>query len=917
MKESTQYGLHNRLQANAAYQESANTFIIKLETQVKHYLAAYKFNQVYLRCRFLDQQNIQLTYVFKLKDLNQIPERNFSEYNLSETSKDEANESSLQLNAAIDNEIKHAKQRFSEIKQLYSEIKESQDLSQCLYNSTGDLNKALSNLTLSDLENSFEIKSSKLKIQIQKAPLKLIVYKILPDQHEVLAYEELAGAGYYSKSLNEANKTYKNQLVSYITYKSEPKIYGLADKTGKLNRFGRRFKQKPTDALGYNSRITDPLYKDIPFFIAKSPETNFGLFFDNSHPKFFDFGVETKPIPYIHYSAEAGYHNTYLFFEDSVADISRKYISLTGKPVLAPKFSFGYLGSGMYYTDALNSADLIQDFKERNHKAQTPISAFHLSSGYTLDEQDKRMQFVWSKKRFSNPENFHQALQVPVCVNLKPVLLLEHPFYNEAQKLELFIKDDTGTTLVVDYWGGPGSYLNFNKPAAQSWWQHKIETYLLAYGVRGIWNDNNEYEIFEGHELLNTQGTALLANLMCLVSVKASLNSKPNLRPWILSRSAFSGAQAHAQSWTGDNHSSYEALKYDNTIVSSMGLTGLIHSGADIGGFWGDIPTAELLMRWVQAGIFTPRFCIHSYKEQATETMMHAQKHPKFFKVIQKFIKLRAELLPYFYQASFKACIDGTPIQRPLVYDFESDQQTHEESFSFMCGASLLVAPVAQDLDTNTFINLKNQAPDDLQSNRKKISSKNELLELEYHSNSFQDHYENPTPEAKLKPKVSKNNIKQVYLPQLPPNQKWLHFFTYEEYQPDTFINIQLDHESIPVFIKSGSFIPKVNFNDPQELILELYLTEADFKQQSFNSAHPVNTDKTLRLDYLLYDDDGDSNDYLNGNYCFYSFSFELSLVGNTVKILKSERTRVGNYPGSYQKFSYYLIFNRARTLIS
>jgi alpha-glucosidase (family GH31 glycosyl hydrolase) len=36
------------------------------------------------------------------------------------------------------------------------------------------------------------------------------------------------------------------------------------------------------------------------------------------------------------------------------------------------------------------------------------------------------------------------------------------------------------------------------------------------------------------------------------------------------------------------------------------------NTGADVGGFCGDVPTPELIARWVQLGVTHSRFCIHS-----------------------------------------------------------------------------------------------------------------------------------------------------------------------------------------------------------------------------------------------------------------------------------------------------------------
>ena len=71
-----------------------------------------------------------------------------------------------------------------------------------------------------------------------------------------------------------------------------------------------------------------------------------------------------------------------------------------------------------------------------------------------------------------------------------------------------------------------------------------------------------------------------------LITEKKSKQLQKVKRPWILTRSGYSGIQEYAQTWTGDNYSNFKALKYDQAIFEFDGLKGLTYSGSDIGGFW-------------------------------------------------------------------------------------------------------------------------------------------------------------------------------------------------------------------------------------------------------------------------------------------------------------------------------------------
>lgn len=616
----------------------------------------------------------------------------------------------------------------------------------------------------SDSEDGIQcIDSNKLSVKINPNPLQVQIF----DKNNNLLSSDEPGLGFWTKELDYSSLEPKYEVRCYKQYSVTPLIYGLGDKTGSINRWGRRFRNAPLDALGYDSEFTDPLYKDIPFFIEMNPETQkaHGIFFDNFYPKFFDFGHERKPSPYYYFGAEGGDLNYYFINGPQIKDIVARYLELTGKPNPVPSFTFGYLASGMSYTEnnaslraersnpdssldchvanapRNDSVRLLNTFKRFKEKG-IPASAFHLSSGYIQDANGQRQQFIWNKDKFPDPAGFAKqakTLGVELCANVKPVLLTTHPLYKEAEELNLFIEkplssDLKSQTLVVDYWGGPGSYLDFRKAQTQTWWKEKLKSQILDNGICGIWNDNNEYEIFEPHQ---AQGHEIeMSLIMARLAYEADA-------PWILSRSGYSGIQKYAQTWTGDNNSSWKSLQYDNTILASMGLSGLIHAGCDIGGFWGETPDSELLLRWIQNGVFTPRFCIHSYKEIPTEPDLYQATHPEHFKIIQKFMALRNELIPYLEQESAKASEQGIPIMRPTVYDFQDELETYNQSFEYIFGDKFFVAPI----------------------------------------------YE---PGAKTR---------EFYLPG--KNITWAHYFTKEQYQGGQKIKLEINLEHIPVFTRN------------------------------------------------------------------------------------------------------------------
>lgn len=157
--------------------------------------------------------------------------------------------------------------------------------------------------------------------------------------------------------------------------------------------------------------------------------------------------------------------------------------------------------------------------------------------------------------------------------------------------------------------------------------------------------------------------------LMSHVAFEAAEEVRPNERPYIITRSGCAGFQRYASSWSGDNYTSWETLQNNISTILNMGLSGVANYGADIGGFWGPAPSSELFLRWVQHGIFQPRFSIHSCNSDNTVTepwMFTEIKH-----MVAKTIRFRYSLIPYLYSLMYYAHLKGNPIVRPLIYDFQ------------------------------------------------------------------------------------------------------------------------------------------------------------------------------------------------------------------------------------------------------
>ena len=123
----------------------------------------------------------------------------------------------------------------------------------------------------------------------------------------------------------------------------------------------------------------------------------------------------------------------------------------------------------------------------------------------------------------------------------------------------------------------------------------------FAMGVDGWWPD-------EGDPL--DIASRLVRNRMYWEGPQID---RPNERPYALHRNGYAGMQRYASFlWSGDVYSTWETLKTHVPIALNTALSGIPYWGTDIGGF---VPTpeftAELYVRWFQFGAFCPLFRCH------------------------------------------------------------------------------------------------------------------------------------------------------------------------------------------------------------------------------------------------------------------------------------------------------------------
>ena len=517
-------------------------------------------------------------------------------------------------------------------------------------------------------------------------------FRITISNEKGILYQDRNGLAYnFDNELGQGS-------VHYTRRDEDQYVYGLGDKSGTVNKNHRRFKLDTNDSMGFKAEFSDPLYKYLPFYICENKAGSYGIYYDTYSEGEADFGKEHdnyyEPFNSIRY--EEGNMVFYIIFGD-VKEIVSRFIHMTGGIARVPEWAFRYCGSTMEYTDAKDADKRLRSFIDNCEKHGIKAGGFYMSSGYT-QINDKRYVFHWNNDKIPDPEGlaaYFEDKGIKLIPNVKPAFLDDHPLYEKIAANGWFLHYQNGTPARFPFWGGFASYLDFTNPEAYEFWKNCIRDVLVNKGYTNIWNDNNEYDIHDkavlAHGFDKEIPARLIKPLFSFLMARASLEASEEVNPELfnVSRCGIAGTQSIATTWTGDNYTSFCDLRYNHYQAMTMALSGFCFFGPDIGGFAGPKPSRELFMRWLQYGVFLPRFVLHSWKENEDSTMPWL--YPEMMDSVRAIFNLREKLVPYLSE-QMNGCIENDlPLITPV---FLKDKNYDKESDCFMCGERILVCPI-------------------------------------------------------------------------------------------------------------------------------------------------------------------------------------------------------------------------------
>lgn len=535
-------------------------------------------------------------------------------------------------------------------------------------------------------EAKLTLTSAELKIEINKAPYGLSIYK-----DNILVNADTTKAISWNS----------DGIVTHKKILPGAKFYGFGEKTGPLLKNGTNMTMWNSDSYKYNE-TTDPVYQSIPFFIETNDDYTYGILFDNTYQTYFNMGRQKSDEYY--FGAQDGEINYYFISGKDVKNVISKYTDLTGRINMPPKWALGYQQSKYSYFPDTKVKQIAKTLREK----KLPTDVIYLD----IDYMDAKKSFTWSKTDFPNFPGMIDGLHkqgFKVISIIDPGMKAEKGYYpyDSGVSGNHFIKNPKGELAIGPVWPGDCVFPDFTKPETRDWWGTLYKP-LTTAGIDGFWNDMNEPSVFSPSKTLPqdvlhydfglNSPHAKIHNVYGMEMIRATFEGLQKLRPqnrnFVLSRAGYAGLQRYGAMWTGDNTSNWEHYKLNIPMVLNLGISGIPLTGADIGGFAGS-PSPELFARWMELGAFTPVYRNHTEKGTADQEPWSFG--PEVEKISREYLELRYKLMQYLYDCTYTAHKTGIPIDRPLFMEFPSDKSTYIIEDEFMFGSGLLIAPVTKE----------------------------------------------------------------------------------------------------------------------------------------------------------------------------------------------------------------------------
>jgi len=499
----------------------------------------------------------------------------------------------------------------------------------------------------------------------------------------------------------------------------------------------------------------------VPFLVTNK---GYGLVWDNPSKTTIEPGFNEQT----RWTSEVGDRVSFFVIAgDAPDEIYAGYRLLTGPTPMLPKAAYGYIQCKQRYASQEEVLSVAKGYRDRHLPADVlVVDWFYYTKMGQMDLDPK----FWPDPVAMNKQLHSMGFETMISV--WPRFVPDDRFYADLLKNGWLIHLADGTPINGLPYDRAGSDIDTTNPEAAKWYWRAIRENILSKGFDSLWADETEPDLPPNGAYLHIGPGTQFFNVYPLFHTAALYNGfrkdEPGRRALILSRDAYLGVQRNgAIVWSSDIYPTWDTLKRQIPTGLDFAASGITYWSNDTGG-WQYLPSEhhpahpplldpsdardnvggyddypELYTRWFQYATFLPIMRAHGSRLTNEVWSYGKQAEP----ILEKYLRLRYQLMPYIYSLGYQTWLTGAPFMRALPLDFPNDPKVADLRDEYMFGPAFLVAPVTEQCATS----------------------------------------------------------RTVYLP---AGTDWFNYWTNERVQGGQTITVAAPIDTIPLFVRAGSIVP-------------------------------------------------------------------------------------------------------------
>lgn len=398
---------------------------------------------------------------------------------------------------------------------------------------------------------------------------------------------------------------------------------------------------------------------------------------------------------------------------DTPAEIEEAYAGVTGTAPMMPEYGMGFWQCKLRYQTPEEVLTVAREYKKRG----LPLDLIVIDFFHWFKQGD----WSFDPTYWPDPKAMVEELNsmgVELMVSVWPTVDKTCDNYPEMLEKGYLIRTDRGHRVGLDFMGAT-IHFDATNPEARAYVWEKIKKNYYDLGIKTFWLDEAEpeYTAYDFDNYRYHLGPSLAVGncypKMYSQMVYEGQEAAGQKNIINLVRCAWSGSQKYgALVWSGDIASSFESMRNQLTAGLNMAIAGIPWWTTDIGGFHGGDPKdpafRELFARWFAWGAFCPVMRLHGDREPRqpqigttggaicasggdNEVWSYGE---EVYEICKKYLTLREKMRDYIRTLMKETHEKGSPVMRPLFYEFPQDSAAWEVEDQYLFGSDYLVAPV-------------------------------------------------------------------------------------------------------------------------------------------------------------------------------------------------------------------------------